>query len=128
MYGILNDPGAYLFPAEDKYSHVSANSVGNYYRAIREQAEIGCKYSNGNGRGACVHCFRHSFAVRPFDKNERNGIKASESVPFLSTYLGHDSLYETEKHLKYCGDYFEDTLTKFTAFSGGLFPGVNFDE
>lgn len=126
--GILNDPEAYLFPAEDKYSHVSANSVGNYYRAIREKAEIGCKYSNENGRGVCLHCFRHSFAVRSFDKNERNEIKASESVPFLSTYLGHDSLYETEKYLKYCGDYFEDTLTKFTAFSGDLFPEVNFDE
>lgn len=126
--GILNDPEAYMFPAEDKYSHVSANSVGNYYRAIRAKAEIGSKYSAGNGRGACLHCFRHSFAVRSFDQNERNGIKASESVPFLSTYLGHDSLYETEKYLKYCGDYFEDTLTKFTAFSGDLFPEVNFDE
>ena len=74
------------------------------------------------------HCIRHSFAVRSFDKNGRNGIKASESVPFLSTYLGHDSLYETEKYLKYSGDYFDDTLTKFAAFSGDLFPEVNFDE
>jgi len=126
--GILNDSEAYLFPAEDKYIHVSANSVGNYYRVIREKAEISNKYSIRNGRGACLHCFRHSFAVRSFDKNERNGIKAGESVPFLSTYLGHDSLYETEKYLKYSGGYFEDTLTKFTAFSGDLFPEVNFDE
>ena len=126
--GILNDSGAYLFPAKDKYSHVSANSVGNYYRVIRKKAGISNKYSIKNGRGACLHCFRHSFAVRSFDKNERNGIQASESVPFLSTYLGHDSLYETEKYLKYSGNYFEDTLAKFTAFSEGLFPEVNFDE
>ncbi|ETP71175.1 hypothetical protein UYO_2875 [Lachnospiraceae bacterium JC7] len=57
-------------------------------------------------------------------KNERSGIKASESVPFLSTYLGHDSLYETEKYLKYSGNYFEDTLTKFDDYSGELFPEV----
>lgn len=126
--GILNDSGAYLFPAEDKYSHVSANSVGNYYRIIRRKAEISNEYGIRNSRGACLHCFRHSFAVRSFDKNERNGIKASESVPFLSIYLGHDSLYETEKYLKYSGDYFEDTLTKFAAFSGDLFPEVDFDE
>ena len=93
--GILNDSEAYLFPAQDKYSHVSENSVGNYYRVIREKAGISSKYSARNGRGACLHCFRHSFAVRSFDKNGRNGIKASEPVPFLSTYLGHDSLYET---------------------------------
>ncbi len=126
--GILNDSGAYLFPAQDKYSHVSENNVGNYYRVIRKKAGISSKYSTRNGRGACLHCIRHSFAVRSFDKNGRNGIKASESVPFLSTYLGHDSLYETEKYLKYSGDYFDDTLTKFAAFSGDLFPEVNFDE
>ena len=126
--GILNDSGAYLFPAQDKYRHIPENSVSNYYRVIRKKAGISNTCSTRNGRGACLHCFRHSFAVRSFDKNERNGIKASESVPFLSTYLGHDSLYETEKYLKYSGDYFEDALTKFTAFSGGLFPEVDFDE
>ena len=36
--GILNDSGAYLFPAQDKYSHVSENNVGNYYRVIRKKA------------------------------------------------------------------------------------------
>ena len=124
--GIRNDPEAYLFPAEDRYRHISASSVGNYYRIIRGKA--GIKAQVRNGRGACLHCFRHTFAVRSFDKNERNGIKASESVPFLSTYLGHDSLYETEKYLKYSGSYFEDTLTKFGDYSEGLFPEVIFNE
>ena len=126
--GTLDDPEAYLFPAEDRYSHISASSVGNYYRAIREKAGISNKGYVKNGRGACLHCFRHAFVLRSFDKNERGGIKASESVPFLSTYLGHDSLYETEKYLKYSGSYFEDTLTKFGDFSEELFPEVIFDE
>ena len=96
----------------------------SYFRIIREKAGITCNDQAEHGRGACLHCFRHSFAVRSFDKNERSGIKASESVPFLSTYLGHDSLYETEKYLKYSGNYFEDTLTKFDDYSGELFPEV----
>lgn len=122
--GILNDSEAYLFPSEDVHSHISTNNVGNYYRNIRKLAGISSNGSIKNGRGACLHCFRHTFAVRSFDKNERDGIKASESVPFLSTYLGHDSLYETEKYLKYSGNYFEDTLTKFDDYSGELFPEV----
>lgn len=122
--GILNDSEAYLFPAENTRSHISPNSVGNYYRTIREMAGIRHNKPVKNGRGACLHCFRHTFAVRSFDKNERNGIRASESVPFLSTYLGHDSLYETEKYLKFSGNYFEDTLTKFDDYSGELFPEV----
>lgn len=126
--GILNDSEAYLFPADDRHSHISTNSVGNYFRIIREKAGINYSKRTATGRGACLHCFRHSFSVRSFDKNERDGIKASESVPFLSTYLGHDSLYETEKYLKYSGNYFEDTLTKFDDYSGELFPEVIINE
>ena len=125
---ILNDSEAYLFPTEDRYCHISTGSVGNYYRIIRTKAGISKKVSGKNGRGACLHCFRHAFAVRSFAKNERTGIKASESVPFLSTYLGHDSLYETEKYLKYGANYFDDTLAKFSDYTDGLFPEVNFDE
>lgn len=122
--GILNDSEAYLFPEDDRYSHISANNVANYFRIIRKMTGISYNNQAEGKRGACLHCFRHSFSVRSFDKNERNGIKASESVPFLSTYLGHDSLYETEKYLKFSGNYFEDTLTKFDAYSGELFPEV----
>ena len=122
--GILNVFDAYLFPAEDTHNHISTNSVGNYYRYIRKLAGISGGELIKNGRGACLHCFRHTFAVRSFDKNERDGIKASDSVPYLSTYLGHDSLYETEKYLKYSGNHFKDTLTKFEDYSGELFPEV----
>lgn len=45
-----------------------------------------------------------------------------------SHYLGHDSLYETEKYLKFSGNYFEDTLTKFQDYSGKLFPEVTIYE
>ena len=100
----------------------------NYYRIIRKKAGINDSRVNKNDRGACLHCFRHTFAVRSFNINERRGVSSRESVPFLSTYLGHDSLYETEKYLKYSGDYFEDTLTKFESFVGDLFPEVNFNE
>lgn len=126
--GILNDSEAYLFPAEDMHSHISTNNVGNYYRSIRKLAGV----SNGelikNGRGACLHCFRHTFAIRSFDKNERDGIKASESVPYLSTYLGHDSLYETEKYMKFSGEVFTKDMEKFEAFSMSLFPEVKNEE
>ena len=38
--GILNNSEAYLFPENDLYTHISANSVGNYYRIIRKKAGI----------------------------------------------------------------------------------------
>lgn len=126
--GILTDLKSYLFPTVDKNVSITSNTVRNYFRTILKKAEIRDEKTKEYERGVCVHCFRHTFAVRSFDKNERNGIRAYESVPFLSTYLGHDSLYETEKYLKYSGNYFEDTLTKFESFAGELFPEVIFDE
>ena len=125
---ILHNSEAYLFPENDLYTHISANSAGNYYRIIRKKTGINNLQQSKKGRGACLHCFRHTFAVRSFDKNERGGISQRESVPFLSTYLGHDGLYETEKYLKYSGDYFEDTLTRFESFAGDLFPEVDINE
>lgn len=126
--GILNNSEAYPFPADDICTHISANSVGNYYRIIRKKAGINTPQVSKNVRGICLYCFKHTFAVRSFDKNDRSGVSLRKSVPFLSTYLGHDSLYETEKYLKYSGDYFEDTLTKFESFAGDLFPEVGFHE
>lgn len=126
---LLNDSEAFLFPEGDRNKHISADNVNNYFRTIKKNAGIGCEIQTvGGGRGACLHCFRHTFSVRSFDKNERYGIKASESVPFLSTYLGHDSLYETEKYLKFSGNYFEDVLSKFDDYSGELFPEVTINE
>ena len=126
--GVINDSEAYLFPEDNKHTPLKSNSVENFYRIIRKRAGIDNSKLTKNGRGACLHCFRHTFAVRSFDKNERCGICAKDSVPFLSTYLGHDSLYETEKYLKYSGDYFADTLAKFDAFTSDLFPEVDIDE
>lgn len=126
--GILTDSRAYLFPTIDKDIPLTSNTVRNYFKEILMSAGIRNDRLKNHERGACLHCFRHTFAVRSFDKNERNGIQACDSIPFLSTYLGHDSLYETEKYLKYSGDYFADTITRFEAFAGDLFPEVTFDE
>ena len=107
---IINDSETYLFPEGDTYTPIKANLIRNYYRVIRKNAGINNTLVSKNGRGSCFHCFRHTFAVSSFDKNERRGINQRESVPFLSTYFGHDSLYETEKYLRYSGDYFETYL------------------
>lgn len=125
--GILTDMTAFLFPGANKHSPLATNSVRHYFQTVLEKAGI---TRNGYGemeRGPCLHCLRHTFAVKSFAKNEKAGIKAREVVPFLSTYLGHDSLYGTEKYLKYSGDYFNSPVTMFEKFSDGIFPEVKFD-
>lgn len=51
-----------------------------------------------------------------------------EEVGAIFIKVGAESVAQGMADLKYSGDYFDDTLTKFAAFSGDLFPEVNFDE
>ena len=123
----LQEPAAFVFPGADKFSPLAASSVRNYFKVILKKSGITREGYGEGERGPCLHCLRHTFAVKSFAKNEKDGINAWDAVPFLSTYLGHDSLQETEKYLKYCGDYFSDTVMMFDEFAGGLFPEVKFD-
>ena len=125
--GILQEPAAFVFPGADKFSPLAASSVRNYFKVILKKSGITREGYGEGERGPCLHCLRHTFAVKSFAKNEKDGINARDAVPFLSTYLGHDSLQETEKYLKYSGDYFSDTVMMFDEFAGGLFPEVKFD-
>ena len=125
--GVLQEPQAFVFPGADRYSPLTVNSVRNYFKGILEKSGITRKEYGKRERGPCLHCLRHIFAVKSFAKNEKNGMNARDAVPFLSTYLGHDSLQETEKYLKYSGDYFSDTVKMFDKFADGVFPEVKFD-
>lgn len=123
--GIISDADAYLFPGINKETPLAENSIRNYFKRILKDVGITREGYLANERGACLHCFRHTFAIRSFKKAE---IKIDDSVPFSSTYLGHDSLYETEKYLKFSGDFPSDTLVRFENFTEGIFPEVKIDE
>ena len=56
------------------------------------------------------------------------GISTDNSVPYLSIYLGHNSLKETERYMKFTTDMFMDEFQKFAAFSGGVFPEVCYED
>jgi integrase len=125
--GIVTDAEAYIFPGTDREKPLAENTARNYFRRILEESGITRDGYLSNERGPCLHCFRHTFAIRSFKQAEMMGIKINDAVPFLSTYLGHDSLYETEKYLKFSGDMFSDSVEKFELFTDGIFPEVRID-
>lgn len=125
--GILSDASAFVFPGADRYSPLSVSCARNYFEAILKKAGITREGYGTMERGPCMHCLRHTFAVNSFAKNKKEGRNAHDAAPFLSTYLGHDSLQGTEKYLKYSGDYFCSTVLMFEEFSDGLFPEVDFN-
>ncbi|WP_233432545.1 tyrosine-type recombinase/integrase [Thermoanaerobacterium aotearoense] len=54
----------------------------------------------GNGEGPRIHDFRHTFAVNSFKQMLDTGIDIYVALPILSTYLGHKTIYATERYVR----------------------------
>lgn len=79
-------------------------------------------------RGPCLHCLRHGFAFKAFAEAERSGRSITDSVPYLSIYLGHDSLKETESYLKFSSELYPEAMELFENYTLQVFPEVSYDE
>ena len=127
--GLKDLPDSYLFPLYTNSSdHIISKHFSDYFSNtilsdIRKKQNL-LKHQ----RGACVHQFRHSFALRSFRQFELNGNSSKNLVPLLSIYLGHDRLNETEKYLRFSYILYPEANEKMSELSNGIFPEVNFDE
>lgn len=61
--------------------------------------EAGIPFS-GNGEGPRVHDWRHTFAVHSFKRMIDQGMDMYVALPVLSTYLGHKTIYATERYVR----------------------------
>lgn len=77
-------------------------------------------------RGPCLHCFRHVFTVQSFLKSEAAGSPFEERVPFVSTYLGHAGITETEKYLQADYTWYTKSHQRVERHIDHLFPEVTF--
>ena len=124
--GIPNSPESWLFPGSDDSIHVESMKIYFRFAFILEKA--GITVSNEKyERGPCFHCLRHTFVLRSFKQLETMGISTDNSIPYLSIYLGHNSLKETERYMKFTTDMFVNEFKKFAAFSDGVFPEVCYE-
>ena len=90
----------------DDNDYIFTSSRGNYYsndriyavhRFALDRAEI--PYL-GNRAGPRIHDWRHTFSVKAFKQMIDAGMDMYTALPILSTYLGHKSIYATEKYLR----------------------------
>ena len=95
MFYLLEDTGYIFTTANGK--RLSGESVYELHRKFLNKA--GIPYI-GNGNGPRIHDWRHTFAVRSFKQMVDSGIDLYVALPVLSTYLGHKTIYATEKYLR----------------------------
>ena len=111
----------YLFPGRGNDDHVSKGSFGRLFEKSRRKLQISPEGKGFHQRGACIHCFRHWFAINSYRKAQKEGWNVNDAIPYLSTYLGHEAFDKTEAYLKFSPDLFPETVEEFGDYASDVF-------
>jgi len=79
-------------------------------------------------RGPCIHSLRHTFTLNSLLKADLEGKTFIETVPFLSTYLGHAGLMETDKYLQARHELYAGSHATIESYLSDVFPDDAFAE
>jgi integrase/recombinase XerD len=80
-----------------------------------------------SGNPPRVHDFRHSFAVKRLNLWVQEGKDLNAYLPYLSLYLGHAHLTETDYYLHLVPEFFPVVKEKSRAHGANIIPEVDHD-
>lgn len=126
--GFTDENEGWLFPSGKSSNHISDRAIKHRFETILSQNNIQLGNRKKYERGPCLHCMRHVFAFKSFAQAERQGRHLDDAIPYLSLYLGHDSLYETEKYLKFSNEMFPESIDTFGSYMSEIFPEVDYEK
>lgn len=113
----LTDNGkAWFFPS-CKYRRIPETTIYEAFREILRRAGI-----PHTGDGPRLHDFRHTFCVYRLRLWTQKGEDLTDKLPYLKTYLGHNSFRETAYYLRLTADVFPDIREKLEEYYGDLIP------
>lgn len=78
-----------------------------------------------------IHGFRHTYATLALAQLQKNEENINLSLSYLSSYLGHKSIKETQKYLWLTPELFEETKNKmsdYSSFISEIYQGEKYDE
>lgn len=125
--GIVGVPDAWVFPVPGQEKSMTPKDAQHGFAKILRLASISLPGRKKHERGPCLHCMRHVFVFKSFAAANKAGRKIDDSIPYLSIYLGHDSLQETEKYMKFSSELFPDAMDLFSDYSAGILPEVAYE-
>lgn len=117
----------YLLGDKD-YIFTNANggrmSKDTVYEKHREFLyKAGIPYT-GDGNGPRLHDWRHHMAVYSFKQMTDSGLDMYVALPILSAYLGHKTIFATEKYVRLTLQLFPYMEEKFRPVVERIFGGV----
>ena len=127
MAYIVNTPfkihnSDYLFQIECG-NRLKANTCGVYFRSALKSIKL--------TKGPRIHDFRHTYAVMALTQMQNNENNINLSLTYLSDYLGHKSLKETQKYIWMTPELFDETkikMSEYTSFIKTIYDGEKYDD
>lgn len=111
-------PDAYFFPSPTGESW-SLSAVYHLFRTLLLQCAIA---HGGRGKGPRLHDLRHTFAVHTLLRWHQEGADLDAKLPVLATYLGHQSLYGTQRYLHLTAELFPEIIRRVNMDFGDVVP------
>lgn len=100
--------------------HYHPEFLDRAFHAVWARAGLGAV----SGNPPRVHDFRHSFAVHRLNQWVRDQREVAVLLPYLSMYLGHAHLTETDYYLHLVPEFFPVLTAASAARHGALIPEV----
>ncbi len=115
--------GVYFFDSGSTCNkgRITRGSVYSYFRRFLRLADIEHK---GIGFGPRLHDLRVTFAVHSLQKLSTTTADANAYLTYLSTYMGHQSILETQDYIWLTNELFQKTLDRmedYTSFISEIF-------
>lgn len=82
----------------------------------------------GEGAGPRIHDWRHHMAVYSFKQMTDSGLDMYVALPILSAYLGHKTIFATEKYVRLTLRLFPYIEEKFRGMAERIFGGDHNEE
>ena len=122
MHSVSQDESIY-FP-NARGAAFSATALYDIFRRLLWKAGIS---HGGKGKGPRFHDIRHTFAVHCLRNWVQNDFNISSALPYLSAYLGHVGLKESQRYLRLTADLFPDINKVLEDKYPGIIPSIGGD-
>jgi integrase/recombinase XerD len=122
MHQFSNDDDIYFPNAYG--THFGSTTIYYVFRKLLWKSGIS---HGGKGKGPRIHDFRHTFAVHCLRNWVQNGSDISSALPYLSAYLGHVGLKESQQYLKLTVDLYPEINSALENKIGHIIPSAGGD-
>lgn len=120
MTPVAADMDAPFFP-NGRNTFYEETAIYNLFRKILWKAGIS---HGGKNAGPRLHDFRHTFAVHCLRNWSVQNADLSTALPYLSAYMGHTGLRQTQKYLRLTADTYPDLVERLSEKFGHIIPTV----